>query len=66
MPAAAPAIALTLALYVAVYLALVVSYVGVLKYMAEKPEQVLEADAAERAVTPPGAITAPMIEGSRA
>jgi cytochrome bd ubiquinol oxidase subunit I len=54
----APAIALTLALYVVVYLALIVSYVGVLKYMAEKPEQVLEADAADQAVTPPGAITA--------
>jgi len=63
---AAPAIAFTLALYVGVYLALVVSYIGVLKYMAEKPEQVLEVDAAERAVTPPGAITASMVEGSRA
>jgi cytochrome d ubiquinol oxidase subunit I len=30
-------IALTLALYVTVYLALIVAYVGVLKYMAEKP-----------------------------
>ena len=38
-----PMIALTLALYVAVYLALVLAYVGVLKYMAEKPEQVLAA-----------------------
>jgi len=38
---AAPMIALTLALYVTVYLALVLAYVGVLKYMAEKPEQVL-------------------------
>ena len=33
----APMIALTLALYVTVYLALVVAYVAVLKYMAEKP-----------------------------
>ncbi|MFT3956850.1 MAG: cytochrome ubiquinol oxidase subunit I [Piscinibacter sp.] len=33
-----PMIALTLALYVALYLALIVAYVGVLKYMAEKPE----------------------------
>ncbi|MBL8305472.1 MAG: cytochrome ubiquinol oxidase subunit I [Rubrivivax sp.] len=33
----APMIALTLALYVTVYLALIVSYVGVVKYMAEKP-----------------------------
>ena len=30
-------IALTLALYVTVYLALIVAYVGVVKYMAEKP-----------------------------
>ena len=34
----APMIALTLALYVTVYLALIVAYIGVLKYMAEKPE----------------------------
>ena len=33
----APLIALTLALYVTVYLALIVAYVGVVKYMAEKP-----------------------------
>ena len=33
----APMIALTLALYVTVYLALIVAYVGVVKYMAEKP-----------------------------
>jgi hypothetical protein len=30
-------IALTLAMYVTVYLALIVAYVGVVKYMAEKP-----------------------------
>jgi cytochrome d ubiquinol oxidase subunit I len=30
-------IALTLALYVTVYLGLIVAYVGVVKYMAEKP-----------------------------
>ena len=36
----APMIALTLALYVTVYLALIVAYIGVLKYMAEKPEAV--------------------------
>ena len=34
---AAPMIALTLALYVAVYLALIVAYIGVIRYMAEKP-----------------------------
>jgi cytochrome d ubiquinol oxidase subunit I len=33
----APMIALTLALYVTVYLALIVAYIGVLKYMTEKP-----------------------------
>jgi cytochrome d ubiquinol oxidase subunit I len=32
-----PMIALTLALYVTVYLGLIVAYVGVVKYMAEKP-----------------------------
>jgi cytochrome d ubiquinol oxidase subunit I len=32
-----PMIALTLALYVALYLALIAAYVGVVKYMAEKP-----------------------------
>jgi cytochrome bd-type quinol oxidase subunit 1 len=31
-------IALTLTLYVTVYLALIVAYIGVLKYMAEKPD----------------------------
>ena len=33
-----PYIALTLAIYVTVYLALLVAYVGVIRYMAEKPE----------------------------
>jgi cytochrome d ubiquinol oxidase subunit I len=33
----APMIAATLAMYVTLYLALIVAYVGVLKYMAEKP-----------------------------
>ena len=60
----APMIALTLALYVAVYLALIVAYVGVLKYMAEKPEQVLQVDDAEQAATPPGAITSPVMASS--
>ena len=57
-----PLIAVTLALYVAVYGALALAYVGVLKYMAEKPEEVLAHEAAERAATPPGAITAPVVE----
>src|SRR5688500_14711562 len=61
----APMIALTLAMYVTVYVALALAYVGVLKYMAEKPEEVLAVEAAERAATPPGAITAPVVEGAR-
>jgi cytochrome d ubiquinol oxidase subunit I len=62
-------IGLTLALYIALYLALIVAYVAVLKYMAEKPDEVLATEAAERAATPPGAITAitaPVAEGVRA
>jgi len=39
----APMIALTLALYVTVYLALIVAYVGVVKYMAEKPVEMAPA-----------------------
>lgn len=52
-----PMIALTLALYLALYVALILAYLGVLKYMAEKPEEVLADDAADRAATPAGAIT---------
>jgi cytochrome d ubiquinol oxidase subunit I len=37
-------IGLTLALYVTLYLALIVAYVTVLKYMAEKPEEALAPD----------------------
>ena len=48
-------IGLTLAMYVTLYLALIVAYVKVLKYMAEKPEEVLQMDAVEQAVTPAGA-----------
>jgi cytochrome bd ubiquinol oxidase subunit I len=62
----APMIGLTLVLYVAVYAALVVAYVTVLKYMAEKPEEVLAHDAADRAATPPGAIPPPLAQGSGA
>jgi cytochrome bd ubiquinol oxidase subunit I len=61
---AAPMVALTLALYVTVYLALIVAYIGVLKYMAEKTEQVLADEAAEQAGTPPGAITSPVVSRS--
>ncbi len=60
----APMIALTLTLYVTVYLALIVAYIGVLKYMAEKPEQVLRVDEEELAATPVGAITAPVVSRS--
>jgi cytochrome d ubiquinol oxidase subunit I len=57
----APMVALTLALYVAVYLALIVAYIAVLKYMAEKQEQVLATEAAEQAATPAGVITSPVL-----
>jgi cytochrome bd ubiquinol oxidase subunit I len=52
-------IGLTLALYVTLYLALIVAYVTVLKYMAEKPDEVLDEEARDRAATPAGAITPP-------
>ena len=55
----APMIAVTLALYVTLYVALVIAYVTVLKYMAEKSEDVLAAEAQERSATPPGIATAP-------
>jgi cytochrome bd ubiquinol oxidase subunit I len=45
-------IGLTLALYITLYLALIVAYVTVLKYMAEKPEEALQGDAGEPAATP--------------
>jgi cytochrome d ubiquinol oxidase subunit I len=57
---AAPSIALTLTLYVTLYLALVVAYVAVLKYLAEKPEEVLETEDRERAQQPPGVATSPL------
>ena len=56
---AAPMIAATLAMYVTVYIALIAAYVAVLKYMAEKPEEVLEAEAEERAAAVPGVATSP-------
>jgi cytochrome d ubiquinol oxidase subunit I len=54
-------IGLTLALYILLYLALIVAYVTVLKYMAEKPEELLALDSVEQAVTPAGAITSPVL-----
>ncbi len=56
----APLIATTLALYVTLYLALIVAYIAVLKYMAEKPEEALDAHARDRAATPPDAVTPPL------
>ena len=41
-------VATTLALYVTVYIGLILAYVGVIKYMAEKPEQVLAPDAVDQ------------------
>jgi cytochrome d ubiquinol oxidase subunit I len=59
-------VGLTLVLYLLLYAALIVAYVSVLKYMAEKPEEVLQVDAAEQAVTPAGAITSPVVPGAPA
>ena len=41
-------IGLTLVLYITLYLALIVAYVAVLKYMAEKPDELLDKAAAEQ------------------
>lgn len=59
----APMVAWTLALYVALYLALIVAYVGVLKYMAEKSDDVVAEEARDEAATPVGAITSPATSG---
>ena len=56
-----PMIGLTLTLYLVLYAALIVVYVSVLKYMAEKPEQLLQLDALEQSATPAGAITSPVL-----
>lgn len=42
-------IGLSLAMYLTLYAALIVAYVAVLKYMAEKPEDVIESNALEEA-----------------
>ncbi len=44
-----PMIGLSLAMYLTLYAALIVAYVAVLKYMAEKPEDVIETNALEEA-----------------
>ena len=45
----APTIALSLAGYLVLYLGLIVAYVSVIKYMAEKPDDVIESNALEEA-----------------
>ncbi len=59
-------IATTLALYIAVYLVLIVAYVTVIKYMAEKSYEVIATEAAEEEATPAGAITPPPLVGAAA
>jgi cytochrome d ubiquinol oxidase subunit I len=59
-------IGVTLALYVTLYLGLIVAYVTVLKYMAEKPEEVLAIEAAEEAGTPVGIATPPVLPAGSA
>jgi cytochrome bd ubiquinol oxidase subunit I len=51
-----PMIALTLTMYVTVYLALVIAYVGVVKYMAEKP---VDMSVAPPRALPPGLRSGP-------
>jgi cytochrome d ubiquinol oxidase subunit I len=63
---AAPLVATTLALYLTLYVALVVAYVAVLKYMAEKREEVLADQEQERKGTPPGIATSPSAATGRA
>ena len=46
--------------------ALIVAYVSVLKYMAEKPEELLELDTNEQAATPAGASTSPVLPAGSA
>ncbi|MDE2298589.1 MAG: cytochrome ubiquinol oxidase subunit I, partial [Burkholderiales bacterium] len=58
---AAPMIGLTLALYVTLYLALIVAYVSVLKYMAEKPDEPLDPDARDTNARPAAGSGAPAV-----
>ena len=51
-------IGLTLALYVTLYLALITAYVTVLKYMAEKPDEVLAPDRVKQAALPTSLVLA--------
>jgi len=59
-------IGLTLTLYLVLYAVLIVAYVSVLKYMAEKPEDVLQVEAAEEAATPVGVATSPVLPAGSA
>ncbi|MDB5999226.1 MAG: cytochrome ubiquinol oxidase subunit, partial [Rhizobacter sp.] len=54
---AAPMILTSLIAYLVLYALLLFAYVAVVKYMAEKPEEVLADEAREQSATPPGAIT---------
>lgn len=48
----APAIALTLAAYLTLYAALLVAYVAVVKYMAEKPAELLNDEPVDQGIAP--------------
>ena len=58
-----PMIALSFALYMTMYLGLIVAYVAVLKYMAEKPEDVIASSALEQAE---GRAAQALVEGGAA
>jgi len=59
-------IGVTLTLYLVLYAVLILAYVSVLKYMAEKPEEVLKVEAAEAAATPAGIATSPVLPAGSA
>jgi cytochrome d ubiquinol oxidase subunit I len=59
-------IGLTLTLYLVLYAMLIAAYVSVLKYMAEKPEEVLQVEAAEEAATPVGVATSAVLPAGSA
>ncbi len=56
-------IGLTLVLYLVLYVALILAYVAVLKYMAEKPEQTEQQQAADEASTPAGSASPARVDG---
>jgi cytochrome d ubiquinol oxidase subunit I len=51
----------TLAMYLVLYAALILAYVGVLKYMAEKPDAVIEDTKRDERGTPAGASVSPVL-----